>query len=371
MKKKVCILTSAHYVFDTRIFHKQAKTLAKEGYAVTLIARNEKNEIVNLVKIVALPKAKNRIHRIFWLVPKAFRLALKQKADIYHFHDPELLPIGVFLKLLTGKRVIYDVHEDYNKQILSKPYFPKITRKGVAFLVKMVEYCSCKFFDGIVTATDDISKNFLYHKNVVNVRNFPIISYFFDIKKNYKSEKDVFNLVYIGNLDEIRGIVHMVQALEFINSSRKVKLTLCGNFLQEEYEAKVRNLKGFEKVNYCSFIEHEKIPELLKGSDVGIVCLHPIANYLTALPIKMFEYMAASLPVIASNFPLWKEIVEVNRCGICVDPLNIEKIAKAIEYFIEQPELIKEMGENGRRMVLEKHNWEKESKKLLKLYKEI
>ncbi len=369
---KVCHLTTAHEPFDDRIYHKQCKSLLKEGYDVAVIAQNDKDQMVNGIKVIALKKVKNRIHRMLGLTVQTLFKSLHQKADIYHFHDPELLPIGIILKLFSGNKIIYDVHEDYSKQILYKSHFPKIIRSSISLLIRMTEYLSSKLFDGIITATDDILRKFSYHKRAVSIKNYPILSYFTGIinKDNREHCKSkVFNLVYVGNISKERGIIEMIRALEYIN--QPIKLSLYGNYDSNSYESELCNLKGYEKVEFLGWIQHEKITELLSGYDSGIVCLHPIPNYITALPIKLFEYMAAGLPVVASNFPLLREIVEENKCGVCVDPLNPEEIAGAIEYFMDYPEERKKMGEIGRKTVLEKYNWEKENKKLSQLYREI
>lgn len=91
-------------------------------------------------------------------------------------------------------------------------------------------------------------------------------------------------------------------------------------------------------------------------------------NYLDSLPIKMFEYMSAGIPVVASNFPLWKEIIEKNRCGVCVDPLSPKDIAKAINFIVQNPQIAQKMGENGKRAILEKYNWQIEEQKLFNIY---
>jgi len=369
--KKVCHITTVHPPFDVRIFHKECKTLAKAGYEVYLIAQHDKEETVDGVHIIPIPNTRNRFQRILLLPIRALNIALNLKADVYHFHDPELLPMGILLKLLSRKKVIYDVHEDYSKQILSKPYIPRILRKSIAYVVKTLEYISSLFFDGIITATDDILRNFSYHKKAICVKNFPIIENIQSIIKIDNDEKNFFNLIYVGGIAEKRGIIQMVEALDLVASNKKVKLVLCGEFDPPDLEVKVRSLKGFEKVEYLGWVDHKKIPELFIKADVGIVCLHPILNFITGLPIKLFEYMLAGLPVIASNFPLWKEIVEGNNCGICVNPLDPKDIAEAIKYLIEHPDEARKMGENGRKAVLEKYNWEKEGEKLLDLYKGI
>jgi len=150
-----------------------------------------------------------------------------------------------------------------------------------------------------------------------------------------------------------------------------VKLILCGSFSPSSYEKEIRNLKGFEKVEYISWVKQEVAYSLMCAADVGIVNFLPVPNYINAMPNKLFEYMLAGLPVIASNFPLWKEIIENNKCGICVDPLSPKEIADAIIYLMEHVDEAKKMGENGRKAVIEKYNWENEGEKLLNLYMEI
>ena len=172
MSAKVCILTTVHPSFDTRIFYKEAKTLARAGYEVALIAQHDKNEVVDRVKIIALPKPRNRFTRIFSLTWRAFRLALRERANVYHFHDPELLPIGVILKFFTSAKVIYDVHEDVPQQILTKYWVPARLRKPLAAFFNVFEKLLTRMLDAVIVATEGIAKKFREHNPVV-IHNYP------------------------------------------------------------------------------------------------------------------------------------------------------------------------------------------------------
>lgn len=372
MDKKVCILTSVHQALDIRIFYKEALTLKKAGYKVTLIAQHKSNEINKGIKIIALPKPKNRLNRILVTTWKVFKLALKEKANIYHFHDPELIPIGLLLKIFTRYNVIYDVHEDVEATILTKEWIPKFFRFILSKTFAAFESWASKKFDYIIAATPHIKSKFNV-SSVTDIKNYPVIC----SKKHRKypvfNNKSEYSLIYVGVLSEERGVKTVIESLRFIKFFRKAKLVLIGRFYNKKFEQDCKKLKE----NYGLRIEFkglclpDEVFEYLIKADVGMVCLHPLPNIIEALPNKLFEYMLAGLPIIASNFPIWKKIIEENKCGICVDPLNPREIAKAIDYLIEHPDKARKMGENGRKIILEKYNWENESKKLLKIYEEL
>lgn len=146
---------------------------------------------------------------------------------------------------------------------------------------------------------------------------------------------------------------------------------MAGNFDEKQLEGKLKSLPGWRKVIYYGYVDRIKVRDILQQVKVGVVTLHPTPNYFESLPIKLFEYMSAGIPVVASNFPLWEDIIEDNNCGICVDPLKPKEIADAIRYLLEHSEEAKEMGENGRKAVEEKYNWETESEKLLQVYRRL
>jgi len=370
--KKVLLLSSIHPALDPHIF-KIAKTLVKNGYEVTLLAQHKRNEKIEGVKIIGLPEPKNRFFRFLFLTKKVYEMALQQKADAYHFHDPDLLFWMWLLKKKAKAKVIYDVHEDYPELILTREWIPKVFKRSLSIFFNWFEKLISKSFDFIVAATPYIASRFKKHNVVYIGANFPDLEIFNSLEKTnfQKAKSEPFTLIYAGGLEKIRGIKEIVEALSMVNPKYKIKLKLFGKFSEKNFEEEVKKLKGWEKVEYFGWIPPKEVYKEMKKCDAGLVCLHPIKRYLNSLPLKMFEYMAAGLPVIASNFPFWKEILEKEKCGIWVNPLEPKEIAKAIEYLIENPEEAEKMGENGRKAVLEKYNWENESKKLLKIYEEL
>jgi glycosyltransferase involved in cell wall biosynthesis len=297
--------------------------------------------------------------------------ALKIDADTYHFHDPELLPLAFMLKVTAGKKIVYDVHEDYGQAVRHKSYIPAAARGTLATLTRIAEDLFARKCDGIVTATDEIRKKFSSHKNSVSVRNFPAIANFPEKDGEKKEVNDRFHLIYNGGLTPVNGVAEIVRALGHIDASREVRLTLCGSFPQNKYTEGVKRLHSFKRVDYLGWLEPARMPGVLANSDVGIICYLPKPNHLHAMPNKLFEFMAAGLPIIASDFPLWKMLVEGNQCGICVDPLQPQQIARAIVRIIERPEERKAMAANSRIAAEEKYNWEQECGKLRRFYAEI
>jgi len=211
--KKVCILTSVHPVFDTRIFHKQARTLVNAGYDVSLIAQHSKSEIVDGVKIIPLPKPKNRFKRIFFLTRKAYKLAAEQKADIYHFHDPELIPWMLKLKKKTGAKIIYDIHEDYPKQILSKEWIPLVLRFPIAHIYNFFEKLAIKLFDVVIRAGSDIRPK---NTKIITIKNYPFTEIAAEDISVFKNNLKKFSYIYIGSISRDRCIKEILQSLEFI-----------------------------------------------------------------------------------------------------------------------------------------------------------
>lgn len=368
MNYRIAHLTSVHKPGDTRIFIKECKTLKNFFKEVILIVPCEKSEIIEGINIHAIPLAKNRKERFFKTIWSIYKAALQEDADIYHFHDPELIPIGLLLKI-KRKKVIYDVHEDVPKQILSKLWIPKALRKIVSVIMVLVEKISGKAFDAIVAATPFIAKRFPTNKTIV-VQNFPIINELI-IDNNVDYNKRPNNVIYIGGISTIRGFKEMLDAMNLLPHELNAKLFLAGSFIPASLEKEIYNLPKRKTIEFLGWKKRNEIAQILNSSRIGLVVLHPTDNYVESYPIKLFEYMSAGIPVIASDFPLWKEIVSGSDCGLLVDPLNPNAIAEAINWLFEHPEDAEQMGKRGREAVLKHYNWDNEAKKLIKLYKKL
>jgi len=367
--KNCCHITVAHPAFDNRILRKECQTLAAAGYRVTLVAPGAKDAVSGNVQIVAIAPAASRPARFFISNWRALAAAVRQKADIYHFHDPDFLFFGfsALLKIITGRPVIYDAHEDYAQVVLSREWIPIVLRKPLSHLLRFWEsFCAAHFADYVIAATTEIARNF-NPERAADVKNYPRESDFLKINKRNKFPQDgeTCRLIYAGGMEKVRGIKEAVRSLELVDNCR---LYLMGDFGEKKFADEIKKLMGWAKVDFYGNIKFEAVVDNLKVSDIGIVCFHPIKRFKQSLPVKMFEYMAAGIPVIASNFSEWKKIIESGGCGICVDPLDPEKIAAAVNYLAANPQKALEMGARGRQAFLHEFNWRREGEKLVSIY---
>ena len=360
-------LSSAHPRDDIRIFHKQCRSLAAHGCDVTLIVADDLgDDHKDGVKIIDVGRLSGRLNRMLKTTQRVFEKAIALDADVYHLHDPELIPIGLKLKR-SGKKVIFDSHEDVPKQLLGKPYLGPVSLWLLAGVYTKFERNACRRFDGIITATPFIRDKFLaINPYTLDVNNFPMIG---ELNAAVPWEEKYDEVCYVGGISVIRGIREVVRAFELLQTD--ARLNLAGSFSELPVEAEVKAYPGWMRVNEHGFLDRSGVRNVLGRSVAGLVTLHPLINYLDALPIKMFEYMAAGIPVIASDFPLWREIIEGNDCGLCVDPLDPRAIAGAIDHLVKNPDIARRMGENGRQAVLKKYNWSIEERKLLDFYTNV
>jgi glycosyltransferase involved in cell wall biosynthesis len=367
-KELVCHLTTVHLRNDSRIAGKQCLTLGSRlPQLVQLVVADglgseEKAEYS--VKDLGLI-GQSRMHRFvlgFWNALVYFR---RCRPTIVHFHDPELIPVALALKLL-GVRIIYDVHEDLPRQVNAKYWIPRPFRRIVAGLVTAVEWAGSKAFDGIVTVTPTIAARFPNHKTSI-VANFPRLS---ELNRTESAPyaKRSPRFAYVGGITVSRGAIEMVNAISRLPAIADAELHLAGRFSPASFQFQLENEVAWDRVNYHGWADRDQVAKILGGARAGLVVLHPIDNYPDAYPVKMFEYMSTGLPVIASDFPLWRQIVEDAACGILVDPLDSKSIADAMQWVLDNPLEAEAMGKRGREAVEARYNWDSQAAVLLNLY---
>ena len=364
---RVVHVTSAHKVNDVRINHKECETLSAAGFDVTLIGLEEavKNKSFT---IIPLPIPKNRAQRMLCSSVRAYKAAVQADGLIYHLHDPEMLSFALLLKW-KRKKVIFDAHEDLPDQILSKDWIPSGLRGVVSGLAAWFEKISTRFVDGYVAATPSIAKRFPKEKTTV-IQNFPLPDELLSFGGLDYPERP-FEVAYIGGITRIRGINEMVDAMQHIPARFTARLSLAGEFETSGLFEAIRQKPGWSLVNYLGQRPRSELRPILERSRAGLVICYPEKNHIEAQPNKLFEYMSAGIPVVASDFPLWRSLIESVGCGILVDPKDPHAISKAITWIFEHPTEAQEMGKRGREAVEKYYNWPTEARKLIDLYREF
>ncbi|HEM62626.1 MAG TPA: glycosyltransferase [Chloroflexi bacterium] len=367
---KACLLSSIHPCFDVRIFQKEARSLSEAGYEVTLIAVADfQEEVVEGVRIIGLPKPRRRVLRAlnWWRI---LRLALREGADIYHFHDPDLILPALLIKVLTHRPIVYDVHENYPEDIQTKEWIPSVLRGVLSPAFGLFEDSVVRLMDGVVVVNQHLAERFQGRSRVVIVRNYSRLKPFLDTQTPVESQKPYF--VYAGRISDDRGIYECLQALESLpdNPAALLCAGTIGHVTNEEFRGLLdgRFHPSFE---YLGLLPYEAIPPLFKGALAGLLCFQPTPNNLLGTPNKLFEYMSAGIPVIASDFPFLREVIEEAQCGILVQPDDVNQIASAMATLLSDPEQAAQMGEKGQRAARDKYNWQVEEVKLLSLYQEL
>ena len=368
---KVCMLTTVHSPFSTRIFYKEAKSLAKVHEVVLVTPDEERTDKeVDGIRIITVKKPKSKLlHPItMWRV---FKAGLKQDCDVYHCHEPDSLMIGVLLKILKGKRIIYDIHEHWPSEIAYGwlKIKSKISDKIVQLISLRIELFFSKFTDCLIAVSDSVAERFKKRtKSPYIIPNVPLttIINFDDV------EKDSEIVQMGGGLQSFHGVDESVTAVSKVkNKYPNIKLKIIGNILVD-INTMIKKYSLEDNIIFTGYLPYKDMYKEISGGKIGLLILnYEFYNSYIGLPNKLFDYMLCGLPVVASNFPEISKVVKEADCGILVDPTNVDEIANAILYLLEHPEEAKRMGENGRRAVEEKYNWERMEEKLLELYRRL
>ncbi len=365
MAIRVAHLTTCHARDEVRIFHKECQSLASMGYEVHLVVADGKGEaVVQRVHIHDAGEVRGRFQRMLILPWRIWRATRKLKARIYHMHEPELLLIALPLKW-SGARVVYDSHEDVPRAVMSREWVPARLRKLVSVSYEWFEDFIASHIAAVVGATPHIARRFSrVNPNSVTLNNFPLAREVHSVTLRGGQGRTV---CYIGNISIVRGIFEMINALDGADA----RLILAGPFENANLEEAVRKLPGWSRVDYRGMVSRDDVLTIMAQSRAGLLLYHPEPNHVDAQPNKMFEYMSAGLPMLASKFPLWEECVTEVGAGVCVDALDPTAIARTMKALLDDSEGSRAMGMRGRQAVLTKYQWVFEEPKLAGLYQQL
>lgn len=363
---KICHMTSAHGPEDERIFFKECRSLVAAGHEVYIVVQGTSydKDGVHIVGVGEMPDS--RLRRMTEFSKRVYEKALELDAQLYHFHDPELLPFARKLKN-KGKKVIFDSHENTLDQIREKTWIPGLIRKPLLYCFDRYQRAVCKKLDAVISVSPHICEYFAsFHQKVEMITNYPNYR---DLPRDENANSAY--LCFAGGISEQWNHETVIRGLEKVPQAR-YELLGSGS---EAYLDSLRALPGWNQVDFLGRIPHEQVPEKLCRCGIGVSVLS--YNYNAGLHrgtlgnTKIYEQMMAGLPIICTDFELWKEMVERYQCGICVAPQDVEAFTQAVRWLLEHPEQARQMGENGRKAVKEEYNWSRQEKKLLSLYEDI
>jgi len=374
MKKIIFIGSSVHQWNDPRILHKQSVSLSKHFSVELHIPAPFKKKKFKGVNIYGLPEWTSKSDRIRIIKQLLIRI-LKSKAAIVHLHDPELIPIGILVKAFTKKKVIFDFHEQYEFNIVKREWIPEFLHIPLVKTYLMFERVACKVFDGVIGVIEDQLPVLSTNSNNRIVKNYPIIHYHNQMGKVYKTKERNVSIVYLGDITSERRIHELIELTGILNRTYSIITHIIGRNKNQQYAEKLNSIinkyKINNKVKLHGYIPIEEAMQILSQSDIGLLPPRNPKDFVRSLPVKLFDYMSAGIPVIMPEFPLSKDVVMKHKCGVLVDPMDRNSMIKGLELLIGNPKLRAEMGQNGFNAVLKYYSWQSQEKKLIDLYKTI
>lgn len=364
---KTAHLTSVHHARDTRILYKECSSLAEAGHEVYLVVYGDSFEYHG-VKVVGLgEKPRNRFLRIARGAKQVVDKGLALDCQVYHLHDPELLPFIPRLKR-AGKKVIFDSHEDVPQQLLEKEWLP--ARRLVSRVYGRLEKHYMRKADAVIGVTPHLVERLAaINPRTVMVTNYPVLTAVAEIPANAQAHTEAPYLCFVGRISEDWNHLAIVKALQEVKGVRYV---LCGKPDSQAYVNRLKEQDGNGVLDYRGMIGHQEVQALYAGALAGASWLLPSPNVGGNLGTlgnnKLFEQMSAGIPVIISDLKLWTDIIHKYDCGFVVSSGDIPGFRDAVQHLRDNRGQARVMGKNGRRAVEEEYNWAKQSTVLTGLY---
>jgi glycosyltransferase involved in cell wall biosynthesis len=380
----IVMLLSNSFKPDPRVL-KEAKYLQSSGFDITILCWDRTAELpenethpsgVKIIRIHNIhstygigPRQLLRIPK-FWMAAQQYLRSLNPV--LIHCHDFDTLPAGLWFGRLHHVPVVYDAHEYYAE--LVKPRLNGIIGRLLFSLIQWAELIGARQARGVVTVDETLaaiyrSKN----QNVIVLGHYP--EKMMAVNDNLVFTRSTLTLLYVGRLSVDRGILIYAEIVRKLHEKGiPARLLLAGVFTPESEQFKFHDYAKsfFNLIEFLGWIPYEQLSHVYQEADIGLAVLLPEPRYMAAIPVKLFEYMANGLPVIASNFPSIAQIVNNEHCGLLVDPsADLSDSINTIAQWWQNKATPQVLGENGRQAVLSKYHWENQASRLLKLYQEL
>lgn len=356
---------------DARIYQRACTYLAKQGVEVSYIATAISIPKENGVIGYSLKLRKGWRRRVFSSY-QAYKTATQLKADIYHFHDPDLMP-WMFLLRLRGRKVIYDIHENFYEKFVKLPIGIK---QMVSFFYSIYEM-PIYFFSGIVTVSESLGAMYKHKaKQIQIVLNVPPLDAT-PTKPSTNTSGNNNQTIYIsGQQSDKRNVKTIIKASAILKEKYPNHIIhLVGRYVPENYDQELiqlaKNLGTEKNLLTEGMLPWKENFKRTTQATVGCVFYEDNPNNRVGIPNRIFEYMACGVPILAENFYELRKIVEFSKCGILVDSTNPKEVAKAIGTLFDDPKNACEMGEAGKQSVIHRYNFESEVKGLIGYYQRI
>ncbi|MFO0912525.1 MAG: glycosyltransferase family 4 protein [Pirellulales bacterium] len=372
--RRVAHLTSVHRWNDTRIYARMCRSLAEAGYDVHLVVAKDDlpaNASAYGVTVHAVPEAKKgRWERATRTTKDVLEVARKLDADIYHLHDPELLPIGLKLRK-QGKKVIYDAHEDLPATLVDKPWIPHAVGSVLARPIGWVEQRLASRMTAVIGAEERITVLFRRPgQPAISVHNYPRMADY-PAPTDYRPRRESNLLVSFSGLNVHRCGDMVIRAASLLEPKYDYRLVIAGISDGESFLSAVRGLPAMDRMEYKGVLTRDQMNVYLYQARIAFVLYSNSPNHLHVRSNRFFEAMAAGVPVITADFPDWVQTVNGIGSGITVPSDDPAAIAQAVRKLWDDPDLAEHMGRQGRKAIEEKYNWEREQSRLLDLYRQL
>jgi len=315
-------------------------------------------------------------------------LGVKEKADIYHFHEPELLIAAGIIKLallISGKRIaiIHEIRDFYLSEAFLDSRLNRCQKTALSIKIywdKMIHRI-CDHIIGVEESKIERPLSYgISPQKITVIENYVPLDLFHEYSKQFDPQN--FVLGYSGGLSFLRGIDKLANACVLFGKKVNIRpmLLLAGRFSSNEEEKQIieycKNNEQFVNLKFLGWIDHTEVPVRLAEVDICFALFYS-KRYdkvfsTNAGPIKLYEYMALGKPIIATNAYALEHTINNAQCGIVVDPEGgVEAIVDAIEFYFKNPERLLQDGRNGRLAVEKYFNWSIAERKLFDVYKKL